>query len=632
MEDAHQIVLQALEQAGVELPSGVDSVQDLPSSSLISIASKALTLILGPSSPPLPTSLPQSMADRFRICNDLAAAIKQLGYRGDLSFHQFLYPSDEETYKLLRFLLDHLSKSSSSDKERGSRKGRGSKFTQEGITASKTLTVARHALSLWLEEAHRNIEASALPQQGTDSSHAQSLAARVPFRTCPLRLATSNPVPGKKTPALITLQAKPKSLLVPSVLELNVKNALHASTLLDGRLAHLAQGAQNSAAEGSGDFKLVSHGSLNVASNSDGTVHAAHTSSSLLRAARFSKDRDMILLQGRILQGDSEGDSSNQGTTDSSDAQGDPWQRELTRLEEKLSALTKESTKLAREGTELDLTMKEVELEFEALSEQLVDLKRKYSILKVAVDMVLDTSASEDSKIQKLQISIEASQQQLAILKAEWVSLNRQLEEKKLGLESSAQSGREETQMKLKQVKEIRQQIKDMAGKLKQREEQLIALSLELENAVKGPSRNTYVRRITELIKNSKKQDNDITRIIGEIRDLQRESNANQGRLGRTYALVDELIFRDAKKDPHCRQAYRVLSSIHDNFGDCYGKVFLIDKVRREITELQATLETLEKWPVDLKKVQADIDAIVAENQSFEKKVQVMGKDDENVS
>lgn len=179
--------------------------------------------------------------------------------------------------------------------------------------------------------------------------------------------------------------------------------------------------------------------------------------------------------------------------------------------------------------------------------------------------------------------------------------------------------------MKLKQVKEIRQQIKDMAGKLKQREEQLIALSLELENAVKGPSRNTYVRRITELIKNSKKQDNDITRIIGEIRDLQRESNANQGRLGRTYALVDELIFRDAKKDPHCRQAYRVLSSIHDNFGDCYGKVFLIDKVRREITELQATLETLEKWPVDLKKVQADIDAIVAENQSFEKKVQVMG-------
>ena len=76
------------------------------------------------------------------------------------------------------------------------------------------------------------------------------------------------------------------------------------------------------------------------------------------------------------------------------------------------------------------------------------------------------------------------------------------------------------------------------------REEQLIAISLELENAVKGPSRNTYVRRITELIKNSKKQDNDITRIIGEIRDLQRESNANQGRLGRTYALVDELIFR----------------------------------------------------------------------------------------
>ena len=67
---------------------------------------------------------------------------------------------------------------------------------------------------------------------------------------------------------------------------------------------------------------------------------------------------------------------------------------------------------------------------------------------------------------------------------------------------------------------------------------------MELEQSTKGPSRSSYIKRITELIKNSKKQDIDISQIIEEIRGLQRESNANQGRLKRTYALVDELVFR----------------------------------------------------------------------------------------
>lgn len=47
-----------------------------------------------------------------------------------------------------------------------------------------------------------------------------------------------------------------------------------------------------------------------------------------------------------------------------------------------------------------------------------------------------------------------------------------------------------------------------------------------------------------------------------------------------------------------------------------------MDKVRREIAELQATLETMEKRPVDLKKIQADFDALVAENLSLEKSLQ----------
>jgi hypothetical protein len=99
MDDAQQIVLVALEQAGVEVPAEVKSSngQELGSKALVSICSQAVALLLsrGVSSSSSSSSavaavfeVPQGTAERFRFCTDLAAAIKQLGYQADLSFHQ----------------------------------------------------------------------------------------------------------------------------------------------------------------------------------------------------------------------------------------------------------------------------------------------------------------------------------------------------------------------------------------------------------------------------------------------------------------------------------------------------------------------------------------------------------------
>ncbi len=95
MDDAQQIVLVALEQAGVEVPAEVKNSngQELGSKALVSICSQAVALLLsrGVSSSSAVAAVfevPQGTAERFRFCTDLAAAIKQLGYQADLSFHQ----------------------------------------------------------------------------------------------------------------------------------------------------------------------------------------------------------------------------------------------------------------------------------------------------------------------------------------------------------------------------------------------------------------------------------------------------------------------------------------------------------------------------------------------------------------
>ena len=76
------------------------------------------------------------------------------------------------------------------------------------------------------------------------------------------------------------------------------------------------------------------------------------------------------------------------------------------------------------------------------------------------------------------------------------------------------------------------------------REDELSVLSMELEKQPKVASRGSFVLRIKEITKNSCKQEVDIERILRDTRELQLESNSIQERLNRTYAVVDETIFR----------------------------------------------------------------------------------------
>lgn len=76
------------------------------------------------------------------------------------------------------------------------------------------------------------------------------------------------------------------------------------------------------------------------------------------------------------------------------------------------------------------------------------------------------------------------------------------------------------------------------------REEEHSKLSAELERQPKVASRGSHIQRIKEITKNSRKQDADIERILKETRELQLESNSIQERLHRTYAVVDEMVFR----------------------------------------------------------------------------------------
>ncbi|KAL8153236.1 hypothetical protein V2J09_010996 [Rumex salicifolius] len=91
MEESQEILFNSLKSFGIEISSEISSFREINSSTLFSICAQSLrrlSLYSGVQSPSLPTSLPDSIADCVRICNDVACTLKNLGFVGDASFHK----------------------------------------------------------------------------------------------------------------------------------------------------------------------------------------------------------------------------------------------------------------------------------------------------------------------------------------------------------------------------------------------------------------------------------------------------------------------------------------------------------------------------------------------------------------
>lgn len=157
---------------------------------------------------------------------------------------------------------------------------------------------------------------------------------------------------------------------------------------------------------------------------------------------------------------------------------------------------------------------------------------------------------------------------------------------------------------------------------LPNREEELLALRADLSTQPKLASRESFVQRIKEITKNSRKLDADIDRILKDTRELQLESNSNQERLDRTYAVVKETISREARKDPVGQQAYRILTGIHQAFAQTAETILVSDRTRREVADYEAKYAKIASRSLNIDKLRSDLDALRSENDILEQQLQ----------
>ncbi|XP_024527054.1 coiled-coil domain-containing protein 22 homolog [Selaginella moellendorffii] len=499
MEDAQRILLEALELAGIVMPRGVASVHDIGPAALISMCSQALRIIGGDGYREevyMPGSVPQSVSVRFRVCMQLAEGVTQLGYRENLNFHQFLYPNETDVHRLLRFLLEKISKTTPSSSHGRTNRRRKSMTSRKETGTSNIDAVVRQALLGWSDTEEKVL----------------------PYRT-------------------------------------------------------LDSGSDDDAENVSSTFSSEDPGG-------DG------------RTGKEYGGQPRIIAGGKFL--------------------------DITPDKEKLyiellSELKETQAKIAKyekDNSEDYVSVTEEEKKARLAEDDLLVLQQAVKLIK--------NCSSPHSALEKLESDIETSQKSFDLAQKDWETAKEHYEKEISDSQRSLEilSNQSTTILEEKMLKEI----EDISLKVAARKEEQASLTTRLANCPKQAPKGSYVRRITELVKNSKKQETDVTKIIHETRILQRDYNATQERLGRIHLLVDELIFRDAKIEPQCRLAYRILTGMHESFGGLVEKVLEMDKLDREIADLEAKLEGCEQEIADIDKVKDDLNAIVSENNLLETK------------
>uniref|UniRef100_A0A8B9LLT1 Coiled-coil domain-containing protein 22 n=1 Tax=Astyanax mexicanus TaxID=7994 RepID=A0A8B9LLT1_ASTMX len=240
-------------------------------------------------------------------------------------------------------------------------------------------------------------------------------------------------------------------------------------------------------------------------------------------------------------------------------------------------------------------------------------------VKKQTIDLLPDA----ENNLVKLHSLVEASAKRVVHLAAQWEKHRAPLIDEHRRLKELCSNREMESSRKLSEIKDLHDKIRQSAEEAKKKEGLYKQLITEYETLPKDVSRSAYTMRILEIVSNIKKQKEEITKILSDTKDLQKEINGLTGKLDRTFAVTDELVFKDAKKDESVRKSYKYLAALHENCTQLIQTIEDTGTIMREIRDLEEQIETEngKKTVSNLEKILEDYKAIRQENSALAAKI-----------
>lgn len=630
MEEVDKILIHALKQVGTEVSEEVGSVKQFTSELIVEAVVRCIRVINPGLGSGLPTSLPPGMSARFRVGMSLAQACQDIGYKGEIGYQTFLYSNEPEIRSLLMFLVEKLPRESAETSDQP---------TGKSVVLQRSIAAAIKAqLSVpWLPPNCR------LPL----NCETQSPGELHRFHVQPLSLAHCTKGPGKKqlkevkdyqrdVLPPVTAQPSHHASVAASILEQHTAelsaaqewdNEWNSQGLLS-RLTPQEYRSRKLARLRKRIEEQLRSAALPSPESAFGGPCSSSDLSELLQAFRGSAPSDHILTKGTHFTHTQKFTFTQEAAPVTSPLPTGPQseteiqlrqQEELTSLQQQFQQLCSDVDQLAADLKHMSVTNTQVldELKQRELGNSEKD--DKMQVKKKTVDLLPDA----DENLLKLQALVEASANRVVNLASQWEKHRAPLIDEHRRLKEICSNQDMESSRKLTEIKSLHDKIRVSTEEAKKKEEIYKQLVTELENLPQDASRSAYTQRILEIVGNIKKQKEEITKILSDTKELQKEINNLTGKLDRTFAVTDELVFKDAKKDESVRKSYKYLAALHENCNQLIQTIEDTGTILREIRDLEEQIEAENnnKTVANLERILDDYKAIRQENSALAAKV-----------
>ncbi|XP_008292632.1 coiled-coil domain-containing protein 22 [Stegastes partitus] len=630
MEEVDKILIHALKQVGTDLSEETDSVKQFSSELIVEAVVRCIRVIDPALGNALPTLLPHGMSARFRVGMSLAQACQDIGYKGEIGYQTFLYSSEPEIRSLLMFLVEKLPRERFEASDQPSGK---SAVLQRAIAAAIKAQLAVP----WLPPNCR------LPKY----CETQSLLASHSFHVQPLSLPHCTKDPDKKH--LKEVKDYQRNVLSPVTAQLSSRTSV-VSSILEQHTAELSA-AQEWDSEWNSQGLLsrltpqeyrsrkltrlrkrieeqLRSAALPSAESACGVPASASDLSELLHAFRGSAPSDHVLTKSthfthtQKFTFTQEAAAVTHSIPTGHQLEGDVQlrqQEELAALQEQFQQLCTDVEHLSADMKLMSVTNAQVLDELKQRELANVQNEEKMQVKKKTIDLLPDA----DGNLLQLQALVEASTKRVVNLASQWEKHRAPLIDEHRRLKEICSSQDMESSRKLSEIKSLHDKIRVSTEEAKKKEETYKQLLTELENLNQDVSRSAYTQRILEIVSNIKKQKEEITKILSDTKELQKEINNLTGKLDRTFAVTDELVFKDAKKDESVRKSYKYLAALHENCNHLIQTIEDTGTILREIRDLEEQIEAENgnKTVANLERILDDYKAIRQENSALAAKV-----------
>uniref|UniRef100_A0A3P8ZM11 Coiled-coil domain-containing protein 22 n=1 Tax=Esox lucius TaxID=8010 RepID=A0A3P8ZM11_ESOLU len=607
----------------------VQSVKHFTSELIVEAVVRCLRVIDSALGSGLSPSLPPGMSARFRVGMSLAQACQDLGYKGEIGYQTFLYSNEPEIRSLLMFLVEKLPKESADSMDQPAGK---LALLRKSIAAQ-----IKAQLSVpWLPPTCRLPHLSKTQNPGPSHS----------FHTQKLSLPYCLKVPGKKLlkeemdyqkdflPPVTAQPSQhasvPASLLEQHAGELSAAQEWENEWNSQGLLSRLTPEEYRSRKRARLQKRIEEQLRTATQPRPDtlGAPRSGSDLTELLQAFGGSTVAGDILTKGtrfthtekftftqepekaaqQMAVAAISLPSSHQSEEDLQAQQ----QEELALLQRQLQQLSLSIEEVAGDMRQLTVSIHQVSDELKQKELSNVEKEDSVRVKKQTIDLLPDA----ENNLAKLQALVEGSAKRVVNLAAQWENHRAPLIDEHRRLKTLCSNREIESSRKLSEIKELHIKIRQSAEEAKKKEGLYKQLITEFENLPKDVSRSAYTARILEIVGNIRKQKEEITKILSDTKELQKEINSLTGKLDRTFAVTDELVFKDAKKDESVRKSYKYLAALHENCTQLIQTIEDTGTIMREIRDLEEQIETEngKKTASNLEKILEDYKAIRQEN------------------